>query len=259
VGPPTRPRRTDPLSRDGIVATAIELLDGAGEAGLTTRALTERLATGPGAIYHRVGNKDELLAAASDTVVAVAVAAEPSDDPHEAVHAIALGLFDAIADHPWLSTQIATQISRSPGGPMTARLFEGLGRQVRALDLPEHAWFTATSAVMHYVLGAAGLNAVAAAHGRALGPDVDRGRFLDTAATAWEDLDPDDFSFTRAVAARLRDHDDREEFLAGLDLLLAGIAAVHLPDRSGDHGPPSDDHRGWISPIGPKPSWGVSM
>jgi hypothetical protein len=116
---------------------------------------------------------------------------------------------------------------------MTSRLFEGLGRQVRALGLPRTAWFTATSAVMHYVLGAAGLNAVAAAHGRALGPDVDRGQFLDTAATAWEDLDPEEFPFTRAVAAQLRDHDDREEFLAGLDLLLSGITAVHLSDRAG--------------------------
>lgn len=232
MGPRTRPRRSDPLSRERIVATAIELLDAAGEAGLTTRALTDRLATGPGAIYHRVGTKDDLLAAACDTVVAAAMPAEPTEDPREAVHALALGLFEAIADHPWLSTQIATQISRSPGGPMTARLFEGLGRQVRALGLPRNAWFTATSAVMHYVLGAAGLNAVAAAHGRALGPDVDRGRFLDTAATAWEDLDPEDFSFTRAVAAQLREHDDREEFLAGLDLLLAGIRAVHLSDRT---------------------------
>jgi len=232
VGPRTRPRRSDPLSRERIVATAIELLDAAGEAGLTTRALTDRLATGPGAIYHRVGTKDDLLAAACDTVVAAAMPAAPTEDPREAVHALALGLFEAIADHPWLSTQIATQISRSPGGPMTARLFEGLGRQVRALGLPRNAWFTATSAVMHYVLGAAGLNAVAAAHGRALGPDVDRGRFLDTAATAWEDLDPEDFSFTRAVAAQLREHDDREEFLAGLDLLLAGIRAVHLSDRT---------------------------
>ena len=225
----SRPRRTDPLSRDGIVGTAVELLDVGGEAGLTTRALTDRLATGPGAIYHRVGTKDDLLAAATDSVVAGALAVEPSNDPRAAVHALALGLFDATAAHPWLSTQLATQISRSPAGPTTARLFEGLGRQVRALGLPERAWFTATSAVMHYVLGAAGLNAVAGVHGRASA--LDRDGFLDSAATAWEELDPEEYSFTRAVAARLRDHDDREEFLAGLDLLLAGITAVHPSAR----------------------------
>ena len=28
------------------------------------------------------------------------------------------------------------------------------------------------------------------------------------------------------VAAQLREHDDREQFLAGIDLILAGIATV---------------------------------
>jgi hypothetical protein len=32
------------------------------------------------------------------------------------------------------------------------------------------------------------------------------------------------------VAAQLREHDDREQFLAGIDLILAGITAV-LPAR----------------------------
>lgn len=36
-------------------------------------------------------------------------------------------------------------------------------------------------------------------------------------------------SFTRAVANQLRDHDDREQFLAGMDLVLTGITALHLP------------------------------
>jgi hypothetical protein len=33
------------------------------------------------------------------------------------------------------------------------------------------------------------------------------------------------YPFTRSVAAQLRAHDDREEFLAGIDLILAGITA----------------------------------
>ncbi|GAA1938738.1 hypothetical protein GCM10009754_02190 [Amycolatopsis minnesotensis] len=41
----------------------MELLDAGGEGGLTFRALTERLATGPGAIYWHAANKGELLGA----------------------------------------------------------------------------------------------------------------------------------------------------------------------------------------------------
>jgi hypothetical protein len=58
---------------------------------------------------------------------------------------------------------------------------------------------------------------------------VDRTEFLDAVARAWEELDPDDYPFTRAVAEQVRAHDDREQFLAGVDLVLTGITALHLP------------------------------
>ncbi|MFE0022276.1 TetR/AcrR family transcriptional regulator [Amycolatopsis sp. NPDC059021] len=224
-------RRTEALSRERIVEAAIELLDAEGEGGLTFRALTQRLATGPGAIYWHVANKGELLDAATDAVIAAALAGEPAGpagSPQDAIRAVAFGLFDAIDDHPWLATQLATQLSRGPGGPVAPRIFESIGRQVRALGVPEDNWFTATSALMHYILGAAGQNA---ANARGVESDVDRAEFLGAVAKAWEELDPDDYPFTRAVAEQLREHDDREQFLAGIDLVLAGIATLRLPGR----------------------------
>ncbi|MFE2445514.1 TetR/AcrR family transcriptional regulator [Streptomyces sp. NPDC059426] len=233
-------RRTEALSRERIVEAAVELLDAAGEGGLTFRALTERLATGPGAIYWHVANKSELLDAVTDAVVAAALAIEPAasaasvesaepakspDSPQEKIRAVALGLFDAIDEHPWLAAQLTAQLSRSPWGPVTPRILESVGRQVSALGVPEGSQFTAASALVHYILGAAGQNA---ANGRDLAPDVDRGEFLGAASRAWQELDPDDYPFTRAVAEQMREHDDREQFLAGIDLVLTGITALHL-------------------------------
>ncbi|GAA2323394.1 TetR family transcriptional regulator [Streptomyces violaceusniger] len=262
-------RRTEALSRERIVEAAVELLDAAGEGGLTFRALTERLATGPGAIYWHVANKGELLDAATDAVVAAALSlapaepakpagpaesaepaesagssgptepagstepAEPPDSPQDKIRAVAFGLFDAIEGHPWLPTQLALQLSRSPWGSVTPRIFESIGRQVRALGVPEGHWFTATSALVHYILGAAGQNAANTASARTFPPDVDRAEFLDAASKAWEELDPDDYPFIRAVAAEMREHDDREQFLAGIDLVLTGITALHLPSTQG--------------------------
>ncbi len=40
------------------------------KAGLRSRALSERLATGPGAIYWHVANKSDLLTAACDAIIA---------------------------------------------------------------------------------------------------------------------------------------------------------------------------------------------
>jgi hypothetical protein len=81
--------------------------------------------------------------------------AESPAEPQNEIRTVALGLFDAIDEHPWL----ATQLSHSPRGPVTPRILESIGRQVRALGVPEGSWFTATSALMHYILGAAGQNA----------------------------------------------------------------------------------------------------
>src|SRR3984885_5479386 len=64
------PRRTEALSRDVIVTAATEILDAEGEDALTLRALTVRLATGYGAIYHHVADRDDLLTAATDHVIA---------------------------------------------------------------------------------------------------------------------------------------------------------------------------------------------
>jgi hypothetical protein len=45
-----------------------------------------------------------------------------------------------------------------------------------------------------------------------------------SAATArWVQLDPEEHPFVHRVATRLRDHDDRAQFLAGIDLILEGV------------------------------------
>ncbi|NED88899.1 TetR family transcriptional regulator [Streptomyces sp. SID11233] len=215
-------RRTTPLSREQIVDAAVDLLDTAGESGLTFRALSERLATGPGAIYWHVAGKSELLAAATGRVVSIALAAGRAGR-RGAIHDAAIGLFDAIERHPWLAPQITAQLAHNPTGPVATRIFEDIGRQVSALDVPKSSWFTSTSALMHYILGAAGQNAANLERARSLGPEADRSSYMDTVAGAWKQLSPEEYSFTRAVADHGLDHDDRTQFLAGIDLIIAGI------------------------------------
>jgi AcrR family transcriptional regulator len=222
-------RRTEALSRQRIVEAAVGVLDAAGEGGLTFRALTEHLATGPGAIYWHVANKGELLAAATDAVVADALATGSDEadgavdaSPQDRIRALALGLFDAVDAHSW----VAAQLSASSWQATTPRIFEGVGRHVRAMGVPHEQLFTVTSVLVQYILGAAAQNA---ANAHVLGPDVDRGQFLRAVSQVWAGLDPQDYSFTRTVGAQMREHDDREQFLAGIDLVLAGISAVHPP------------------------------
>jgi len=212
-------RREDALSRERIVDAAIELLDHEGEDGLTFRALATRLATGSGAIYWHIANKSELLVAASDAVVARALGEVVAfATPHEAIRWIAVGVFEMIDAHPW----VGAQLSRAPWETAMLQIFERIGRQVQALGIPGGAQFTSASALVSYIIGVSVQNA---ANGRLLEPSVDRAEFLETVSARWKELDADEYPFIRHVAAQLREHDDRAELLAGIDLILAGIAA----------------------------------
>ncbi|MFI1387543.1 TetR/AcrR family transcriptional regulator [Streptomyces griseoaurantiacus] len=263
-------RRRQVLSRERIVETAIELLDAGGEGALTVRALTERLSTGAGAIYHHVGNMNELGQAATETVIADALpwpvasgggagesggaeeagetggsgkagkAGEPGragevggsrgprERPEDRIRVVALGLYDAATEHPWLASRLAAQLTREPWGAVTPRIFESMGRPLRDLGVPRGDWFTTTSTLVHYVLGATSQNAQAAddVPGGAP-PDTEevRAAFLDTASRAWRDLDPEEYPFLHDIADQMRAHEDRAQFLAGVDLILAGVTA----------------------------------
>jgi AcrR family transcriptional regulator len=212
-------RREDALSRERIVDAAIELLNDEGENGLTFRALATRLATGPGAIYWHIANKSELLGAATDAVIARAMGEVIAfATPHEAIRRIAVGVFETIDAHPW----VGTQLSRAPWETATLQIFERIGRQVQALGVPGGAQFTSASALLSYIIGVSIQNA---ANGRLFEPSVDRADFLETESARWKELDAHEYPFTRSVAAQLREHDDRAEFLAGIDLILSGVAA----------------------------------
>jgi AcrR family transcriptional regulator len=213
-------RRADALSKERIVAAAIEILDTGGESALTFRALASRLATGSGAIYWHVASKNELLAAATDDVITrVMTKAASSAEPRETIRAIATGVFDAIDTHPWAGAQL----SREPWQSAVLEILESVGEQLQALGVPEPEQFDCASALVNYILGLAGQYAAAA---RLLTPETDRSAFLMTAAAQWTQLDPARYPFLHQMATQLPEHDDREQYLAGINLILAGITIV---------------------------------
>jgi AcrR family transcriptional regulator len=211
-------RREQSLSRDGIIEASIAILDSSGEDGLTFRILSERLATGPGALYWHIANKSELVTAACDAIVAATMNATlVGATPEATIRDLALAMFDAIDAHPW----IGSALTRAPGELPIVRVLERLGQQVRRLGVPDKEQWATVGALLNYILGVAGQNAANGQLGRTMG--VDRSDFLEAVSNAWSRLDPDRYPFTRSVAGQLRAHDDRVDFLAGIDLILNGI------------------------------------
>ena len=210
-------RREESLSRDRIIEASIELLDSSGESGLTFRALSERLATGAGAIYWHIANKSDLLAAACDAVVTRAMNEIVVTTPEATIRAVALGLFDVIDEHPW----VGSALTSSPGLSPIVRILEPIGRQIRALGVPDEQQWASLGALMAYILGVSRQNAANRELARTRG--LDRSDFLEAVSTAWSQLDPQEYPFARSVARQIRDHDDRVDFLTGIDLILSGI------------------------------------
>src|ERR1700728_2011547 len=121
------PRRTEALSKEVIVKAATEILDAEGEDALTLRALTVRLATGYGAIYHHVADRNDLLAAATDHVIApIVTGLDAGAGPRPALRALACGLFDAIVAHPWTGAQL----KRDPLRPALLDIYESISQQL---------------------------------------------------------------------------------------------------------------------------------
>ena len=124
----------------------------------------------------------------------------PDAEPAHGLRAVALGLFDAIDAHPWIGTQLA----REPWRPALLDIYERVGELLSALNVPEAALFDSAGA---------GQNA---AHARL---QADRTAFLASVAAQWTKLDPTRYPLLHKAAARLPDHDDREQFLAGVDTI----------------------------------------
>lgn len=208
---------------EAVISEAVALLDEAGESALTFRALAARLGGGVASIYWYVSSKDELLDRASDHVLAGVLTDTErftrAKDPIKDLRSIAVALFDAIADRPWLGAYFMRDTGTQPNA---MALYERIGEQVLRLDLTKKQSFHAVSAIIGYVVG------IAADLGQqppqeVVDGSVSRDEFIAHYADQWRELDPEAYPFVHHIIEEFARHDDREQFRAGLDLLLAGL------------------------------------
>ncbi|KRB45788.1 TetR family transcriptional regulator [Terrabacter sp. Root181] len=205
-----------------MLSEAVALLDTSGEQALTFRALAGRLGGGAASIYWYVSSKDELLDRAADHVLADVLAAVQdvgTGDPVDDLRTMALRIFDAIVERPWLGAYFMRNTEVQPNA---LAIYERLGEQVLRLDLTPRQSFHAVSAVVGFVVG------TAADMGQqppeeVLSGTLGRDEYLARYAAQWRELDPATFPFVHVVVDEFAGHDDAEQFRAGLDLILAGL------------------------------------
>lgn len=228
---PPRPRRPEerPTQRrrvthsmESVMTEAVRLLDEAGDSALTFRALASRLGGGVASIYWYVSSRDELLERAADHVMNQVLNETEKfndGDPIDDLRSTAIVLYEAIADRPWLGAYFMRNTGVQPS---SLRYYERVGQQVLRLGLDPLETFHAASAVVGFVVGI-GADLGQEPPAEILDGSMTREDFFARTVAEWNDLNPDEWPFLHAILDVFENHDDTEQFLAGLDLLLAGL------------------------------------
>ena len=224
---------------EAVLTEAVGLLDEAGEAALTFRALAARLGGGVASIYWYVQNKDELLDRASDHVMAAVLEDTErfvnEDDPIDVIRNIGVALYDAAIDRPWLGGYF---LRNSGFQPNSLKLYERLGGQVLRLHLTPRQSFHAASSIIGFVIGLA-VDMGQELPEEVLSGELNRDQYMARVTSQWRALDPAEYPFLLTILDEFEHHEDADQFRAGLDLLLDGLrlqAGRIRPERgeSGD-------------------------
>jgi AcrR family transcriptional regulator len=146
------PRSEPPLSRERIVAAAVELLDAQGVDGLTMRRLADRLGSGVMSLYWHVDNKEDVLDLALDSVLEYRgppQIVESQDWRGEVVHVLD-DWRASMLRHPWS----ASLLPRRALGPNILSRLELLSKTLSGAGVADADLNVAIWSLWNHVMGA---------------------------------------------------------------------------------------------------------
>jgi AcrR family transcriptional regulator len=218
------PRRA--LSREVIVATALDVLRAEGVDAVSMRRVASELGTGPASLYAHVAGKDELLDLLYDEVVGTIPLFEP--DParwREQVTQLWIDSRDALARAGDIARY---SLGRVPMGPNALRIAELTMSVLRAGGVPDQAVAWAVDVIGMFVAANAVEDAVTAGLAR---QGRDPQEYYDQVHEYFAGLPADRFPVTAALVRELVNGTGDERFRFGLELLVGGLAALATGDR----------------------------
>ncbi|MBA2668168.1 MAG: TetR/AcrR family transcriptional regulator [Trueperaceae bacterium] len=203
------------LTRVRIVRAAVALADERGLDALSMRALGRALGVEAMSLYNHVTDKDDVLDAMVDLVVAEIDVPEQGEAWRSALRRRSISARSALTRHPWAGRLIHT---RSTSGPARLRAFEATIGCLRSAGFSHRLTVYALSTLDAYVdgFGAQRLNVAAA--------DVPDDVSLAEALAAW--LPAAEFPHLSALIHEhvlVDGYDEEASFAFGLDLVLDGL------------------------------------
>ena len=148
---PAPPRATPQLSRERVVAAAIELAGRQPGGEITMRALAAELGVrSPMALYRYVGSKDGLADLMADQVYGE-MTVPRGDGWRQALAGLGRSGWAAVQRHPWFAR---LAFSRPPLGPHALGVYDAALAELEPLGLDAATRMGFVSAVLGQVLGA---------------------------------------------------------------------------------------------------------
>lgn len=198
------------FTTEEIAAAALAIVDEAGVAALSMRALAAALGTGPMTMYNYVAGKEGLEELVVAAVVADVSMPAPSDDWQHDVHAIATEMWRGVRAHPAAIPLVLTRRMASATG---FAIVDGLVAALGRANLADVDRLAAFHAVLGLVTGAA----QAELAGPLTGSSAEAAQRIGAVAGA----EYPHIAALSKVASRTSIEDD---FDGGLRMLLDGIA-----------------------------------
>jgi AcrR family transcriptional regulator len=143
------PSRT-PLSRDRILAAALELADTEGVESLTMRRLGDELGYEAMSLYRHVANKSDLLDGMLDIVVTEWEAPDAEPDWRAAIRRSARSVHDALRRHRWAAQLL---MSGSHIRPARLRYMDRLLASLREAGFSADATYSVYHLLDGYIFG----------------------------------------------------------------------------------------------------------
>lgn len=216
----------EPLSRERVLRTAMEIADTEGIDALSMRRLAGDLGVEAMSLYYYLKNKEEIL----NGILELALmemkppVAARGRDAMVAIRAAAVSYHDALRRHPWahgIITGTIQGLSRSAPERVSATQMQYMEAELRCLRLAgfsprmtHHAYHLLDSHVVGSALWEAGISAA-----------IPKGSLADLAKTVIARLPPDRFHYT---LEHIDQHmgklkGEKSPFEFGLDLILKGL------------------------------------
>ena len=236
--PPEPPWRSAPrrhgaprpeLSREVVVAAALQVLNTGGGNALTMRRVADQIGVSASSLYGYVANKEELVQLVLDRIFEEVDVPPTGGNWQETVREFARAMLAAYRRHRGVAALTLGRVAMTAGMLATG---ERILAEVRSAGMPDQ--------VAAFVGDLAGLYVGAIAYELDVTPSAGRGPEFLAQFTAWmKSLPADRFANTRELADTLAASSVEDRFELGLDVLVRGLA-TYLTE-------PPDLRAGWLS------------